>query len=191
VGVAASYFGVVAWLGAGFSLAGDVAVFAMVGNMVNLCTGMLTQYVAAIGKPILELRYVIVSVVINITLTIPMALLGPLGVAAASTIGTTVASFYLLCIVRRGYRADVPGFVRDVPVMACTFAFITTVVLEFVITPLGMRGPAGLLICAAPAVFGLVVFALLTVRKDLRSFYAAWRLDALTLKVIVDALVRR
>jgi O-antigen/teichoic acid export membrane protein len=182
------YFAVVAWLGPSFTLAGEVVVLAMVGNTINLWTGMLNQYMSAVGRPDLELRYAIVSVILNIAFTVPLVLLGPLGVGGATVVGVAGASLYLLRIVRKHYRKDIPSFLHDVPYLAIVVTAALTAALEFAIKPLVVYGPLGLLVCAIPGGIGILVFAAIVLRSELRNLIRLALARKLRPRMLVDVL---
>ena len=62
------------------------------GAAVPLVTGLIGSYVSAVGKAGALARYGVVSMVVNIALTVPMVLLGSLGVVTATAIGQLVAA---------------------------------------------------------------------------------------------------
>ena len=66
------------------------------GASVPLVTGLIGGYVIAVGKAGALARYGVVSMVVNIVLTVPMVLLGSLGVVTATAIGQLVAAIYML-----------------------------------------------------------------------------------------------
>ena len=87
------------------------------GASVPLVTGLIGSYVGAVGKAGALARYGVVSMVVNIVLTVPMVLLGSLGVVAATAIGQLVAAVYMLHDVRRSVRRDLPNPLRHVPLL--------------------------------------------------------------------------
>ncbi len=66
VAMAAAYFGVVAWLGARFHLAGWIAIVLIAGSAMPLVTALIGSYITAIGKAGALARYGVVSMVVNI-----------------------------------------------------------------------------------------------------------------------------
>lgn len=190
VGLGSAYFAVTAWLGSEFSLAGQVAVVLMVGNTINLWTGVLTQYIAAVGRPDLEMRYAFLAMSINIALTVPLAFTGALGVSAATVVGSVVASLYLVRIVHRRYRSDLPHFLRDVPIVPGVIAAMVTAGLELLIRPDVPTGPIGLLCCGVPGLIGLVIFTVSVLGRDCRAVLSMARRRDFALRPIVDLLLR-
>jgi O-antigen/teichoic acid export membrane protein len=162
VAAGAAYFGVTQWLGPGFKLAGVVAVVLLVGYLFRLWVGMLTVYCQTIGHPELEARYGVVSVVVNLVLTIALVVpFGVLGVVAATALGQLVGSLYLLQIVGRRLSPAVPNFLADVPWLASAAAAALTVGLELAAWRWLSEGPLGLLEAGLVAVPGLLLFGLL------------------------------
>ena len=113
------------------------------------------------GKAGALARYGVVSMVVNIFLTVPMVLLGTLGVVAATAIGQLVAGVYMLHDVRRSIRSDLPNPLRHVPLLRGAVAAAITLGLELAVQPYLPRGPVGLLGAGTPAVVGLGVFVAL------------------------------
>jgi O-antigen/teichoic acid export membrane protein len=158
VGLGASYFAVVEWLGPQFRLGGEVAALAMAGDMVNLWTGVLTQYLAAVGRPDIEARYAAIAMLLNVAATVALVVFGPLGVAGGAAFADIVASLYLLRIVRKRYRTQTTNFLNDVPVLPAIISLVVTVGLEKVAQPYAPQGALGLLFSGLPAFVGLLVY---------------------------------
>jgi O-antigen/teichoic acid export membrane protein len=163
VGAAAAYFGVTRWLPAGYRLAGVVAVVLLIGYAFRLWAGMMTVFCQTTGHPELEARYGVVSVVVNLVLTLALVVpFGVLGVVAATALGQLVGSIYLLRVVRSRLSADIPSFFDEVPWLASAIAAAVTVGLELPVWNLFHRGALGLLEAGVVAAPGLLVFAVLT-----------------------------
>lgn len=187
VAAAAAYFGVTQWLGPGFRLAGIVAVVLLVGYLFRLWAGMMTVYCQTVGHPELEARYGIVSVVVNLALTLALVVpFGVLGVVVATALGQLVGSMYLLYAVRTRLSRDVPSFLDDVPWVASAVAAVVTVALELAAWPILAEGPLGLLEAGLIAVPGLLVFAA-TLLGPLR----AWRTAGAQLRGLRGGAGRR
>jgi O-antigen/teichoic acid export membrane protein len=157
-GLGASYFAIVEWLGPQFRLGGEVAAVAMVGDLVNLWTGVLTQYLAAVGRPDIEARYAVIAMLLNVGATAALVVFGPLGVAGGGAFAVILASLYLLRIVRKRYRIQTVSFLNAVPVLPAIISLVVTVVLEKVGQPYAPRGALGLLFSGLPALVGLLVY---------------------------------
>jgi O-antigen/teichoic acid export membrane protein len=161
VAMAAAYFGILAWLGPRFTLAGWIAVVLLAGAAVPLVTALIGSYLTAIGKAGALARYGVVSMVVNIALTVPLVLLGSLGVVTATAIGQLVAGVYVLHDVRRTVRRDLPNPLRYVPLLRGLAAAALTLGLEVVIRPFLPTGALGLLGAGVPALVGLATFGVL------------------------------
>ncbi len=131
------------------------------GSAVPLVTALIGSYISAVGKAGALARYGLVSMVVNIALTVPMVLLGSLGVVAATAIGQLVAAVYVLHDVRRTVRRDLPSPLRYVPLLRGAVAAALTLGLEVVIRPFLPTGAVGLLAAGVPALVGLVTFGVL------------------------------
>ncbi len=181
VAAGAAYFGVTQWLGPGFRLAGVVAVVLLVGYLFRLWAGMMTVYCQTVGHPELEAHYGLVSVLVNLVLTLALVVpFGVLGVVGATAAGQLVGSLYLLHIVRSRLSATVPSFLADVPWPASVLAAAVTVLLELAAWPLFAQGPLGLLEAGVVAVPGLAVFAVVLLGPAMAWGAAAARLATLT-----------
>ncbi len=161
VAMAAAYFGIVAWLGPRFQLAGWICIVLTAGAAMPLVTGLIGSYITAIGKAGAFARYGLVSMVVNVALTVPMVLLGTLGVVAATAIGQLIAAVYMLRHVRRSVRSDLPNPLRYVPLLRGAVAAALTLGLEVLIKPYLRVGPLGLLAAGVPALLGLGAFSVL------------------------------
>ncbi len=161
VGAAAGYFAVTAWLGSSFALGGWVAVIALGGSLFTLNVSLLNSYVRTVRNADLELRYGVVQMVANLGLTIPMAFIGALPVAVGAAAASIISADYLVRACRRHLRPDIPGIWREMPAMRAAVAGAVTVALEWLVRPVVVTGPLGLLECVPPALVGLSVFGLL------------------------------
>jgi O-antigen/teichoic acid export membrane protein len=130
VGMAAAYFGVIAWLGPQFHLGGWVAVAVIAGNLPVLGASMVVIYVAVMRQAGIEMRYGLIMVGINLVLMLPLALVGALAVAIAAGVAQLVSAAYLVHMARRKIRPDIPNFFRMVPVVRAAVAGLVTLLLE-------------------------------------------------------------
>jgi O-antigen/teichoic acid export membrane protein len=158
VGAPAAFVGVPAWLGPEFESSGPIAGLLVLGSLFPLGGGVLTQYLTVVGEAGVVARYALVTIAVNLALTVPLCLLGPLGVVLA-TVLAQVAGALLLLRLARARVPGLPSWLRRVPVRAAVLAFGTTTLLEALLRSYLPRGPAGLLLAGAPAALGLVLFA--------------------------------
>jgi O-antigen/teichoic acid export membrane protein len=92
---------VMAWLGRGYGNAGLVATILVVGFGVNVSAAVASTLVQALGIAELESRYSVLSVIVNLALTVPLAIaFGLYGVVAATAIGAAGSTFYFYGLVR-------------------------------------------------------------------------------------------
>ena len=158
-GLGAVYFGITSWLGSGFKTAGVVACVLTGAYALHMWTGTLTALLTAVGRPGIEARYATVAVVVNIVLTIPLVMwLGLLGTVLATGLGLVIGSIFYVGIARRRFRADLPSFFADVPIVPAAFAAATVVLLELLARPIVPNGGVGLIVCGSMAIPGLLVF---------------------------------
>lgn len=186
VGIGASYFAVVEWLGPGFRVGGMVAAVALGGDLVNLWTGVLTQYLAAVGRPDVEARYATLAMVVNVAGTASLLELGPVGVAGGGAVAAIVASLFLLRVARRRYDARVASFLRDVPVLPAFVGFAVTLVLEVVARPYAPSGALGLLFSGLPALCGIVAYWFAVLGRRSGAFVRALAHPPLQLARLAD-----
>jgi O-antigen/teichoic acid export membrane protein len=163
VGMGAAYFGVTAWLGPEFKMGGWVAIVCIAGSMFSLGAALVSTYVTVMRQAGIELRYGLVQMGVNLVLTLPLALVGAVAVAIGAASAQVVAAVYLVWVVRRRIRPDIPNFIKQIPVFRGALAALVTVAGELVIRPHVTIGAIGLLECVLPAAVGLVVFALTVV----------------------------
>jgi O-antigen/teichoic acid export membrane protein len=162
VGIGAAWFGILAWLGDGYQLSAFVAVVLLAGHVVNLWTAVLTLWLGVVGRPELEARYGIAGMLLNVVLTLALAVpFGVPGVVVATMVAQVLGSLYLRRLVRRRLPGGARSFLLDVPVVPALAALTLTVAVEYVARPLCPDGPLGLLVCGMLAVPGLACFALL------------------------------
>ncbi len=157
----AAWFAITAWLGPQFSLAGQVAIIALAGAALYLYTGILRSYCTVIGRPGLESRYGVLSVVANLVLTIPLVFTGVLGVIAATAAGQLIGTLYLVRAVRRQVSPEIPNLFRLVPVIPGLVAAAVAAGLELAIRPIVPGGGLGLIACGPPIVVSIVAFGIL------------------------------
>ncbi|MCU1603208.1 MAG: hypothetical protein JWO22_3917 [Frankiales bacterium] len=148
----AVFLGVLAWLGRGFAETATVALVLAVGSMVNLLSGVLTSWTRTLGRPELETRYGVLSMVVNVSLT--LALVWPLqvyGVVAATSAAQVVGTVYFLRVSRQlpggGFRAALPG---DRPGLLLGLAAGSAGICVVPVV-VGWHGLSALVFCAAGA----------------------------------------
>ena len=161
VAMASAYFGISAWLGPRFHLAGWICIVLTAGAAVPLVTALIGSYASAVGKAGALARYGVVSMVVNIALTVPLVVFGSLGVVTATAIGEFAAAVFMLHDVRRSVRSDLPNPLRYVPLLRGAASAALTLCLELAIRPYLPVGPIGLLAAGVPALVGLGVFGVL------------------------------
>ena len=117
VAAASAYFAVTAWLGPQFKLGGWVAVISLGGALFALGAAMVNTFVTVMRKAGLEMRYGLVQLAVNLVLTVPLVAVGALGVAAGAACAQVVGAVYLVRVVRRQVRPDMPNFLRQMPIL--------------------------------------------------------------------------
>ena len=171
VGVAAVGFSVAIWLGDGYALSGAVAAVLLAGYTVHVVlTGMRTCYVRAVGRPGLETRCSAMWTVLNLVLTIPLALLaGVIGVVAATAFAGMVASVYFVSLCRR--REALPLILPAARWQWTIAAAVAlTVAGELLLLQTGVGGFPGLALSGIPALTGWALLAAAMREQLSRSF---------------------
>ena len=175
VGAAAAWFGVTAWLGPDFGISATIAVVLVLGGLVRLWTALLLFYCQTIGRPDIEARYGVVTVVLNLALTAALILpFGLMGVVIATALAQAGGSAYLLRAAHSRIEVDVPTFWPHVPWTAAVVAAVVVVGGQLLVRPLGVGGPIGLLLAGFAAAPGLLVYAVLVLGPTaVRRYLAA------------------
>jgi O-antigen/teichoic acid export membrane protein len=146
------------WTGGGINAdAGLVAAVLLLGHAVNLATGPLTVYVQTIGRPSLETRYGVVGMVVNLALTVPLALAwGLRGVVLATAVSQVVGSLYFARVVRRALRPPVRPFLAEFPWLPVAVGAPLALLVVWAVSRVAPGGAGGLILCGLP---GAVVLA--------------------------------
>ena len=155
------YYAMEAWLGAPYRVAGLVATLLLLGHGVNMCTGPLTLYLNAIGKPGAEARYGVIAMTLNVVLTIALVFVGLFGVVGGTVGGMIVGCVLLVPLARKSLGTPVPNFIRDlrpVPGVAAGAAAFLTLRATRRILPAGPLGllVAGVLLVPALGLYGMM-----------------------------------
>lgn len=172
------------WLGHPVDWAAATIAILAPAYALNLVAGAATVTARVQGRPGLETRYVLLSVAINLALTVPLlVLVGPLGVPLATSLGVVLATGYFLAHFHRATGRPIGVLLRILwpPAAAATLAALVTAAS----TELLPDGPGRLGAAAAGSVRAALVFTLTAVllllcgylRADERS-----RLRALAIK---------
>ena len=135
VGMASGYFGVLAWLGPRFLLSGWNLYRAHRWVVGASRHGPHRQLRHRCGRAGALARYGVVSMVVNIVLTVPMVLLGSLGVVAATAIGQLVAAACHAAQCAPVGTAPPPEPSSSWPLLRGAVAASITVGLEVLIRP--------------------------------------------------------
>jgi len=96
------------WVGSGYLQSVMVMQVLAIGTFINLFTGIGTACVRGIGKPIYEIKYMVISIVLILSL-LPFLIpyYGITGAAWAYCIGQSIGSIYFLLTINRFF--EVPG----------------------------------------------------------------------------------
>lgn len=163
VAMSSVYFGIVVWLGSRFQLAGWICAILTAGNGVLLVSALITTYATAIGNAGVAARYGMVGMVVNIASTIPLALLGSLGVVIGTAVGQVGAASYLLRNARRSIGTGLPNPLKEIPIVSAVVTAAVTCTMEFLLRNYVPGGALGLLAMGVPAAIGLGLFTVMTV----------------------------
>ncbi|MCK4403464.1 MAG: oligosaccharide flippase family protein [candidate division Zixibacteria bacterium] len=170
------------WVGDKFSLAILSFQVLVIGYGINVLTGMGTSMVRGIGKPEYEARYAVLTLIMQLTLSITLVqIFGFRGILASVLITSVVAALYFLLTFHRLLKQDFKSFARATyvkPVVASLVAFAITFGLSYYLPSLiFLQGRLGYSISLLlKSVIFLVFFILLIVRirfldvSDVRLF---------------------
>ncbi|MEU5552945.1 MULTISPECIES: lipopolysaccharide biosynthesis protein [unclassified Micromonospora] len=120
------------WLGHPVSWAGATIAILAPAYALNLIMGAATIVARVEGRPGLETRYVLLSVVLNVALTVPLLMLaGPLGVPTATALAVVLATGYFLAHFHRATGRPIRPVLRTLwpPIAAATVAGLATAAL--------------------------------------------------------------
>jgi len=118
------------WVGDKFSLAVLSFQVLIIGYGINVLTGMGTSIVRGIGKPEYETRYAVLTLIMQLTLSIILVqIFGFRGVLASVLITAFVVSLYFLLTFHKLLNQEFKSFARATylkPVIASLIAFAIT-----------------------------------------------------------------
>ncbi len=169
VGAPTAYFGVRDWLHLGSDLPGQVAAVALVGHGVWLLTLVQAIWCMSLGRPGFPLAYGIVSLVLNIGLTLGLIIpFGALGSSVATTVARIAAAIWFIWLLqcRLEPALEIPW--RHVPWLAAVFSSVVAGlgawgVSTFVVGHAIPVGPLALLACAAAGAPGMLLYVSRTI----------------------------
>ncbi len=169
VGAVAAVVAIPHWLGRAERTAGVVAGVLLAGQAVQLLGTVMGELSKSVERPGLESRYLAVGAVVNVALTIPLALaIGMLGVPLGTAAGAVVSTLYFLHLAHREISVDLPSFLSEVPWGAVAVATVVTVALELLADRIAPTGVAGMAVCAVPAAVGLAAYGAVVLSRRAR-----------------------
>jgi len=118
------------WIGDKFSLAILSFQVLIIGYGINVLTGMGTSIVRGIGKPEYETKYAVLTLVMQLTLSLVLVqVLGYKGVLISVLVTAVVVSIYFLSTFHKLLKQDLKAFARTTylkPFAASLLAFTLT-----------------------------------------------------------------
>lgn len=160
VALGVSWFGTVAWMGISYRAAALVALLLSGGNLINLVSGTVSGLVRAFGRPGLEFRYAVVVTVLNLALTVPLAIwCGLVGVAIATAVAQIVGTLSFAAICSRDGALPAARWLARVDWPASALAGAVFLPLAWVVYRMVPHGLGGLTAVAAAAGASLAVGA--------------------------------
>ena len=179
VSAATVYYAITAWLGPGQRLAGLAATVLMLGHAVDLSVGVIDTLTNTLGRPGMQARSSAMSVVVNLVLTIPMAMaFGLLGVVAATSLSLLVGAAYFLHMARAALGDDVRRPFAGFPLGATALGMAVAVALEVLVQGRAQTGLPGLVVAGVPALVGLGLTGAVLVGSERRHSSRAPKSDA-------------
>ena len=162
VGAALAWFAISRWLGANVAMAGAVAAILLVGHASWLLTSPLNPLDSSVGRPDIERDDVILSACLTAALAVVLALVfGVLGVATAVALAEVLGSVWFLRASRRRISPHLQSCFAGVPWLAVACSALLGALLELPAYWISPAGPAGLLVCAIPAIPALGCYAVM------------------------------
>lgn len=160
VATCAALFAVPIWLGDDFQVSGVLAAILALGYGVQVAfTGIRTCFVRSIGRPGLETRYSIFSTIVNVALTVPLALMfGVVGVVTATAIALSSASLYFAWLCRQFDIRDRRPHPSWLPAIAVGAA--VTLLGALAVSHTDWHGPLAAAAVGIPALVGVATVVL-------------------------------
>ncbi len=123
------------WVGDKFNLAILSFQILVIGYVINVVAGMGTSVVRGIGKPEYETRYAVLTLIMQLILSITLVqILGYRGVLMSVLITTIVAALYFLLTFHRFFKLGFMAFAKTTyvkPLAASLIAFAITYGLSY------------------------------------------------------------
>jgi O-antigen/teichoic acid export membrane protein len=166
------------WLGEEVHWAAATIAVLAPAYALNLITGAATLVARVEGRPGLETRYVLLSVVLNLALTLPLLhLVGPLGVPLATSAGVGLATGYVLVDFHRATARPIAPVLRALwpPIVAACSAGLLVAALSGFLPDGPGRGGAALAVTTRVALTLLLAGGLLLLSGHLRPRRARLR----------------
>jgi O-antigen/teichoic acid export membrane protein len=123
------------WVGDKYPLAVLSFKILVIGYLINVLTGMGTSVVRGIGKPEYETRYAVLTLILQLILSITLVqIIGYRGVLVSVLITTVVAALYFLLIFHKLYKLGFQNFAKATyvkPLVASIITFAITFGLSY------------------------------------------------------------
>ncbi len=123
------------WIGDKFSLTILSFQILIIGYGINVLTGMGTSIVRGIGKPEYETKYAVLTLIMQLALSVVLVqIFGFRGILASVLITSVVAALYFLLIFHKLMKQDFKSFARTTymkPLVASLIAFAITFGLNY------------------------------------------------------------
>jgi O-antigen/teichoic acid export membrane protein len=123
------------WVGDKFPLAVLSFQILVIGYVINVLTGMGTSIVRGVGRPEYETRYAVLTLVVQLVLSLSLVqIIGYRGVLVSVLITTVVAALYFLLIFHKLFKLDFKTFAKTTyvkPLAASLIAFAITCGLSY------------------------------------------------------------
>lgn len=161
------------WMGPGYEKAAWVIQLLGIGYLFNLNTGVGVTIYLGKGKPGLQMKAAILVTVINVILSVFLAIkIGFIGVAIATTTSFIVGTIYFFVMVHREIGLPLKSFFEKVikkPLLICLL--MSLAVLSFNYFTRGFDAQAERLVVFAKLVFEVILFIVIYLVLMLRSAY--------------------
>ena len=113
------------WVGRDFYASGYIVRVLVFGALVNLLTGIGTSFVRGINKPEIEMKYAVVSAVLNVAFCLFFVRdHGVNGAAWALALANILASLYFLVYFHRMEKIDNVWYLKHILLIPCAVAFL-------------------------------------------------------------------
>jgi O-antigen/teichoic acid export membrane protein len=153
------WFGISAWLGHGSQTAAATAAVLILGSTPLLMNSIVDVTAKIVEMPEIESWYLGIGVVMNVALTLPIALrFGVIGVPIGTAIGQVVSFFVCIYLAKRKIGREIFPFFYDVRYVPVLFAAALAALAEWAFRHSMPTGAIGFIACGLLTLPGFLAY---------------------------------